>query len=51
MDRSLIAMCAAQLMGGSHPDQIHEAQVPRFVKMAKSIVDECEKLEDDKPKE
>jgi len=43
MDKSLIAMVTAQLMGGSHPDQIHEVNVPRFVKMAISIVNEVEK--------
>jgi hypothetical protein len=35
-----IAQIAAQLMGGSHPEFIHEVHVPKFVKMAITIINE-----------
>lgn len=43
MNPELIAGIAAQLMAGSHPDQIHQVNVGRFVTMSIALYNESVK--------
>lgn len=46
MNPEMIALIAAQLMGGSHPDSIHAVHSARFVDMAIKLYQESVKQTD-----